>query len=393
MNPPISRTVIGEALKNGRALLKFISRNDAGATGGHQAGFYLPKSVEGTFTPFAPIKGENQKHEVKIEWQDGQITTDSVVTWYGKNTRAEYRLTQFGRGFEFLNTDSIGNLLVLIPVTIDFFRGYVIDREDDIEEIISVLGVQPFNRLNRPVIFGDGIADEEGEDECLKTKFQEFAGTLQDFPSGDIFSDKARSILELCRENLFSLSPDDKLLEFCATEYRLFQVVEQQLCQPEISRNFKDVNEFVQTANSITNRRRARAGRSLENHVGHLLSEAGLPHETQPNIAGRPDIIIPSTDAYNDLSYPTDKLFVLGVKTTCKDRWRQVLNEGTRVTDKHILTLQPGISVNQLTEMHSANVQLVVPRKTQKVFPEGHPMTILTLEDFISSVGETLAGT
>ena len=390
MNSPISRIVIGEALRNGRALLKFISPNDAGATGGHQAGFYLPKSVAGVFTPFAPVIGENRTHEVKIEWQNGQIVTDSVVTWYGRGTRAEYRLTRFGQGFEFLNTESIGNLLVLIPENLDFFRGYVIDHEDDIEEIISVLGVQPFDR---PVIFGSDTTDEERVDECLETKFQEFASTLQDFPSGAIFSDKARSILELCRENLVSLSPDDKLLEFCATEYRLFQIVEQQLCQPEISRNFKDVNEFVQTANSITNRRRARAGRSLENHVGHILSEAGLPHEAQPNIAGRPDIIIPSADAYDDLSYPTDKLFILGVKTTCKDRWRQVLNEGTRVTDKHILTLQPGISVNQLTEMHSANVQLVVPHKTQKVFPEGHPMTILTLEDFISSVGETLAGT
>jgi len=43
------------------------------------------------------------------------------------------------------------------------------------------------------------------------------------------------------------------------------------------------------------------------------------------DVDGRPDVIIPGRDEYLNKSYPIDKLCVIGVKTTCKDRWRQVL--------------------------------------------------------------------
>ena len=70
------------------------------------------------------------------------------------------------------------------------------------------------------------------------------------------------------------------------------------------------------------NRRKARAGRSLENHVDHILNDFKLQHKMQPKIDGNPDIIIPHEEAYYDSKYPKNKLFIIGVKTTCKDRWR-----------------------------------------------------------------------
>ena len=75
------------------------------------------------------------------------------------------------------------------------------------------------------------------------------------------------------------------------------------------------------------NRRKARAGRSFENHVEYLLIQAGMPHKMRPSLGadGRPDIVIPSEKAYFDPAWPEEKLFIVGLKTTCKDRWRQVL--------------------------------------------------------------------
>jgi len=101
MVSPLSEKAINEALSYGNALLKFISPNDTGATGGHQSGFYLPKSAWEIYTPNRPVKGENSKHEVDIQWHDGRVT-ESVVTWYGQGTRSEYRLTRFGKDFLFL---------------------------------------------------------------------------------------------------------------------------------------------------------------------------------------------------------------------------------------------------------------------------------------------------
>lgn len=53
---------------------------------------------------------------------------------------------------------------------------------------------------------------------------------------------------------------------------------------------------------------------------------------------------------------------MLGAITSCKDRWRQVLAEAHRIREKHLLTLQPGISPTQTAEMQAERLQLVVPR-------------------------------
>ena len=134
------------------------------------------------------------------------------------------------------------------------------------------------------------------------------------------------------------------------------------------------------------NRRKARAGRSLENHVEYVLKKAGIPHVMRPRIDGEPDVIIPSVEAYLDPFFPDEKLTVIGIKTTCKDRWRQVVNEARRIADKHILTTQQGISATQLNQMHSSRVKLVVPARLQKQYPKGTSITLLSVEEFVKTV-------
>ncbi|MBL8107677.1 MAG: hypothetical protein JNJ72_19065, partial [Anaerolineales bacterium] len=83
---------IEDALKYKKAILKVISPNDVGATGGHQRGYYLPKEVWHLFTTQEPLRGMNHHHSVQVTWQDGKVT-DSNVIWYGK-AKSEYRLTK-----------------------------------------------------------------------------------------------------------------------------------------------------------------------------------------------------------------------------------------------------------------------------------------------------------
>ena len=84
------------------------------------------------------------------------------------------------------------------------------------------------------------------------------------------------------------------------------------------------------------------------------------------------------------------KLFIIGVKTTCKDRWRQILHEGKRVRKKYILTTQRGITNGQLDEMHKAGVTLVVPKALQAEYPRKHEIEMLTVEEFVSLVRDRL---
>jgi hypothetical protein len=381
---------IDDALHFGNALLKFISPSDAGLTGSHQCGFYLPVPVWEMYTPHSPRAGRNDKHPISILWQDGRIT-DSVITWYG-SAKHEYRLTRFGRDFPFLNADMVGDLLVFIPKSRKDFIAYVLDYDEDIEELQSALGVESFQNWG---VYQHGVARSiESEDDCIDRLIREFSAALTDFPSGDAFSETTRRILASCLKRYAELPADEALMRAIETEYRLFQFVERVVCQNLVAgRLFKNIDEFIHTALSILNRRKARAGRSFENHIEYLLTKAGIPHKMRPALGadGRPDIVIPDEKAYFDLAWPEEKLFVIGLKTTCKDRWRQVLNEGRRVRSKHILTLQQGITGNQLKEMREASVSLVVPKPLHKRYPEAWQHTLLDVQRFIENVKLQLA--
>lgn len=194
-----------------------------------------------------------------------------------------------------------------------------------------------------------------------------------------------------CSCDYSARSYDDKLLISIDTEYRLFRLVERHLCGPDICRLFKSIDEFLKTASSIMNRRKSRAGRAFENHVEYALKDAGIPFDIRPDVDGKPDVLIPGKEKYLDKSFPVDKLFVVGLKTTCKDRWRQVLNEAKRVQHKYLFTLQCGISTNQLTEMVKANVSLVVPQKLHRKYPENSPMQLLDVNTFFTQVKQRLS--
>jgi hypothetical protein len=77
---------------------------------------------------------------------------------------------------------------------------------------------------------------------------------------------------------------------------------------------------------------------------------------------------------------------MLGVKSTCKDRWRQVLSEAARIEEKHLFTLEPGISENQTDEMKANSLQLVLPDSLHSSFSEGQRNYLLNLAEFIEFI-------
>ena len=388
MPSPICELAVSEATRVGNAILKYISANDAGLTGAHQCGFYLPKPVWEMYTKYPPKVGRNDEAEVYVEWQGGQRRTHSRVKWYGK-AKSEYRLTRFGKDFPFLTPDSVGDLLVLIPESHHDFKAFVLDTEADIEEIQAALGVEVTGfwaayRNRQPQV--------ETEDQCVERHFRKFVEHLEEFPSGQAFSKQTQDALLECLKDFARVSADKTLMRCVDAEYKLFRMAERQICQSQIVRVFKDVDDFLATASSIMNRRKARAGRALENHFEYLLKRAAIPHVIRPpEVDGKPDIIIPSAEAYLDKRYPTEKLVMVGVKTTCKDRWRQVLNEAKRIREKHILTTQQGISTRQLKEMNESHVQLIVPVDLHTKYPPRSEMKLLPVDGFLQRIRQRLA--
>ena len=385
-SPLVERAVI-DALDNSNALLKYISPNDTGRTGGHQCGYYLPKAAWKAFTSHPPERGRNSSHPVEVVWQDGR-KTESCIKWYGVGTRSEYRITRFGRDFPFLTADNVGDLLVLIRTGGASFHGYVFDLPDDIADVQASLGVEIigtwgiYEGLERP---------PESEDTCILRRFAAFVEPLRAFPDTAAFSTTTQEAILACVKRFATQTPDRRLMLLMNREYALFRMVERLLCQDQICRQFKSVDDFLSTAARIMNRRKSRAGRALENHVGYLLQDARIPFDARPAVDGQPDVLIPGKAQYEDPHWPEDRLFVVGVKTTCKDRWRQVLNEARRVRRKHILTVQKGISARQLTEMRDSGVSLVVPQALRTMYPPVDRMEVLNVRQFIERVRRTLA--
>ena len=79
---------------------------------------------------------------------------------------------------------------------------------------------------------------------------------------------------------------------------------------------------------------------------------------------------------------------MLGVKSTCKDRWRQILSEADRIERKHLLTLEAAISENQTEEMKAGRIQLVLPEKIHATYTKEQQKWLYSVEGFLNEVKE-----
>lgn len=190
--------------------------------------------------------------------------------------------------------------------------------------------------------------------------------------------------------------PDEALMAWMEQEEYLFRIFERHLVADRLEKGFgtkgNDVDEFINYSLSIQNRRKSRVGHAFESHLEAIFSSSAIRFErgrtkrqvTENN--SKPDFIFPSFSCYHDSNYPSDRLFLLGAKTTCKDRWRQVLSEGARVSKKHLVTMEAAISKAQTDEMKAHQLQLVVPRKIQSTFSKDQVSDLQDLSQFIVDV-------
>lgn len=369
-----------------QAFCKFLSANDTGVTGAHQAGIYITKSAASILFNTLGIKGNNLDRLVKIKWQDDFIT-DSRFIYYGSGTRNEYRITRFDRGFPFLKPDHTGDLFVFVKLTEDDYAAYILQTEDEINEFLNSFGMSPSDTgtlISKPSVSSEHRVDKE--------MWQFILSLTVDFPTSEIMASKAREIFDSVynfREEIIQ-NPDKRILSWTATEYQLFRNLEYLNYAVLLKRNYESVEQFIAVASMVLNRRKSRAGKSLELHLAAVFDENGLSYSAQPKTEGnrRPDFIFPGIYSYQSPSWPPDNLVFLASKTTCKDRWRQILNEANRIEVKHLFTLQQGISPQQLDEMAEEKVILVVPELYIKTYPLDKHNSIWTLKKFIEYTKE-----
>lgn len=381
----ILNSAIQSVQKSKAAWCRFITGNDTGTTGSHQAGFYIPKCASELLFDKPGVKGENKEKFVQIKWQD-DFTTDSRMIYYGKATRNEYRVTRFGRNFPFLQDDNVGDLLILAKFTEEDYAGYVLSSDEDIDEFFATFNLAP-GETNQLI----DVAGIVKPDVKIAKLLQEFASRFNSFPDTRQMALGARDCFnEAFRVDVDALKsqPDEILLHWLDTEYDLFKCMEEKVYANVLSKPFQTLDDFVKMANEVLNRRKSRAGKSLEHHLACIFTHNELVFEEQAITEDnkKPDFLFPNAECYHNLLFPAEDLIVLGAKTTCKDRWRQVLTEADRVDVKYLFTLQQGISKNQLREMHDSHLTLVVPYHYVTSFPKEYQEEISDLSGFIRMV-------
>lgn len=242
---------------------------------------------------------------------------------------------------------------------------------------------------SRFILENIGIAVEASEGTYLDDMLSRFAGR---FPTTREFSAYARSTLK-------DLSPQDPpdivLMTWMEREEILFRTLERHLIADRLSQGFAgeastgvDVDGFLSFSLSVQNRRKSRVGLALENHLELLFAENGLRY-TRTAVTenkAKPDFIFPGVTEYHDLAFDSLRLTMLGVKSTCKDRWRQVLAEADRIEDKHLLTLETAISTHQTDEMAAKRLQLVLPRGLHQTYTPAQQTWLMDVAGFTELV-------
>lgn len=233
-----------------------------------------------------------------------------------------------------------------------------------------------------------GVEFEEPEADKLDSIIDRFGTT---FPKTAEFSDLARLTLPEVRAED---DPDTALIAWLDHEEALFRRLERRVVSSRIEAGFTsadgtDVDGFISFSLSVQNRRKSRMGHSLENHMAAVLRAHDIRHVrgAVTEHKHKPDFLFPDLETYQAAPAGGDPcLTMLGAKSTCKDRWRQVLAEAEKISRKHLLTLEPGISEPQTSQMEASSLQLVVPSPVHRSYTEAQRVWLWSVEDFIDEV-------
>ena len=382
---------------------KRLSGNDTLANHSHQAGPYIPKKI--IFEALPSLEQHAAINpQVQIEaFVDSHLDRRPVrARWYNNGTRDEARVTNWGGGASaLLDPDSTGALAVFVFVDgagggdATSIHVWVCEGFEDevVEDRIGPVEPGQWVVWRPGAIQGPLAAIQGAFASCSLAPEDIPPGWLTEFPTGKDIVRKAVELRPLQNED-----PDDRLLHRRDCEYEIFRSVERAVEGPNITAGFASIDAFVERAQTILQRRKARAGRSLELQAREIMIEEGFiegedfSHSPTSEGNKKPDFLFPSEAAYRDGGFPDDRLRMLATKTTLKDRWRQILNEADRIGRKHLLTLQEGVSENQFAEMEATSVQLVVPRRLIERYPKAVQAKLMSVGDFLAELRQLAVG-
>lgn len=341
---------------------------------------------------------------------DAPIVETGTLTWYDarQKAREEKGVMRWENRLYFptnLVTQNLseGDLLIVTRNTDESLLAIVAEKNSTVEN--QLLWLFGFSDLGHPrfsirgeleseqdriaftsrlILENIGIVVEAEEDTWLDKIFAKFGKV---FPTTKEFSEFARTTIQADIRD----DQDNVLMAWMDREEILFRTLEKHLIAERLQKGFEnDVDEFLKYSLSVQNRRKSRVGFALENHLEAMFKACGIRYTRGActENKAKPDFLFPGITEYRNPEFDAINLTMLGVKSTCKDRWRQVLSEADRIDRKHLLTLEPAISTNQTAEMQSKLLQLVVPKPLHDTYLPIQKEWLISISDFVNIVRE-----
>jgi hypothetical protein len=227
------------------------------------------------------------------------------------------------------------------------------------------------------------IPSLEADDEIAARELALANEARRDFPSTGRMSELAQSLVEVD-----SMDADTALVAFIDREERIFRAIEKILVTIKLNEGFLSVDDFISYSLSVQNRRKSRMGYALQNHLSKIFIDNQLRFDPQVITEGRnkPDFIFPGRREYRDVEFNAGLLVMLASKSSCKERWTQILGEAERIPNKHLCTLEQAISVEQTRAMKVRNVTLVIPSIFHATYTDAQQRDLWTINQFVDYV-------
>lgn len=345
----------------------------------------------------------------KIEWHyfsDGEDTVgdENSFTFYDSrknnpNRAAEWRMYYYG---DFLSRADEGDVLVLAKAGLQGggarFFGLVFQKDSGwLRSAKALFGFEEATRRSQ-VIPGESLSDQSlelsrklileeldievslpvspSDEDIILGRFPEgFPGTreMSEFARGQVDVDPSDS--------------DETLLRWVEREEQLFRALERVIVQVRLDEGFRGVDDFISFSLSVQNRRKSRMGHALEHHLSQIFDHNDIKFSRQKvtERGNKPDFLFPGIAQYMSESF-AGRLTMLAAKSSCKDRWRQILPEADKIKNKHLCTLDQALSGDQMRQMDEQNVTLVMPQRLLLAYNEPQMNAVMNMREFIELV-------
>lgn len=408
--------------RSSQILIKKLSRNDcswADDSGKHQAGFYVPASIQQSgFLPELRNTNPEKPHIFDAFYDtmwpaSGEIRTSALKHYSNKGS--EFHCTRVP-GDQFANLSPASLLIggkLNKPVDTASHWFIIVDStspEAEIIEAVFSLDADFHFGLFSPDVLVSAMSDEERLIGELSAALRD--GTLDRYIARQRLpepADLARQAQEswLRKSGAPSLdpfalqAPGDAVMRISRdVEFALYKQAELRQRASQMAglllRGGDIVTSLVRSFGAIdrlflsaAQTRKSRAGLSFEHHVKRLLVDGRVRHEAQVVFGSRrPDFVLPDVATLNDKTQ-TDAL-ILSLKTTLRERWKQLGMER-----KHgavfLATVDDRVSTPAIEEMARNDIVLVVPEslKTSKEACYSSNADVITFRDFFRvQIGE-----